>query len=439
MSLIYFEVSSAYRNRNEYPQPAQFIVQQSQGSQAQTPQYSTDPVCNAQPTRVWQTFGTLSGVVPDSAVNQGNTFQLLLTGANPTVDYYNGCVINLNDNQDRTRIEQWIPVKTAVFEANTNSESTVINTATGPVTCTITDPTDYSDIYHYQVFIPYGFQAYQFYSNAIIFNDTKNQYMPIAAYDAVTHVAGLTLTGGNISNPSWDTADVLTLRLEPPAQFGYSCTGLSTTNLLLDSSAPFLPAVGDFVRSVSLNESQRIVAATGSDVFVTPGFTSDPSGSYQLLNWTRNNQVNFVLPVGIESRNAVCYDVELLNLELPNQVLVSGGRPVYYPYFYVELSPINRMEGPIYISSNNPNSTKMLFRAVSADTTVFRNSPFIRIDGDGIVQRIKLNPCDAFKFSVYLPNGTLFQTFFTDTVSPAPPDVTLQISALFRFRRVLQQ
>jgi hypothetical protein len=93
-------------------------------------------------------------------------------------------------------------------------------------------------------------------------------------------------------------------------------------------------------------------------------------------------------------REAVCFDVELLNLVLPNAFLnvSNGSRAVFYPYVYVELTPISNSEryGPNSINSNNPNARRMLFRAIVKDVVNDVTSPFVRIDGSGMKQRVKL-------------------------------------------------
>ena len=193
-----------------------------------------------------------------------------------------------------------------------------------------------------------------------------------------------------------------------------------------------------------MNESREIISYSGPSTIVTvaPPFTTTPSGYYELLQWSRNNEIHFPFTASTASlREAVCYDVELINIELPNILLQSGhgGRAVYYPFFYVKLSPVNKSEGPYFLSSNNPHAVGKLFRVVIDDSISYQNSPFIRVDGNGMVQRIKLNPADGFEFGVYLPDGSLFRTMDQDYYSPCPPNYMVQISALFKFTRVSAQ
>ena len=51
-------------------------------------------------------------------------------------------------------------------------------------------------------------------------------------------------------------------------------------------------------------------------------------------------------------------------------------------------------------------------------------------------QTIKFKPNDSLRFSVYLPDGTLFLPVKQDTQSPYIPDPALQIDAVFSIRRL---
>jgi hypothetical protein len=180
-----------------------------------------------------------------------------------------------------------------------------------------------------------------------------------------------------------------------------------------------------------------------------PGFIQNPpiypTGSsyptYEIEQFTRENYTPFIYTGStVSSQQEVCYEIELVNLVLPNTVLQSGrgGRPIFYPYLYVELQQIassnSHQKGIIY--SNNPHSYKMLFRALVNDTATPASSPFIKIDGDSMTHVIKFKPNDSFKLAVYHSNGTIFQTVATDTTPPSNPNPLVQISACFSFKRI---
>jgi hypothetical protein len=178
-----------------------------------------------------------------------------------------------------------------------------------------------------------------------------------------------------------------------------------------------------------------------------PAFTQNPPigtgtyPTYELEKFSRENYTPFIYTGStVSSQQEVCYEIELVNLVLPNTVLQSGrgGRPIFYPYLYVELQQVassnSHQKGIIY--SNNPNSYKMLFRALVNDTATPASSPFIKIDGDSMSHVIKFKPNDSFKFGVYHANGSVFQTVAIDTTPPSNPNPMVQISACFSFKRV---
>ena len=160
---------------------------------------------------------------------------------------------------------------------------------------------------------------------------------------------------------------------------------------------------------------------------------------FEILQFTRDNVVPFTYTGStVSQQQMVCYEVELINLVLPNLTLKTGGRVAFYPYVYVELQNITGSSGgnTNIIYSNNPNSVRRLFRAAIDDIPNPLISPFIKIDGDGMTQTIKFKPNDSFKFGVYLSDGTLFETVYEDSYGPAPANPLVQISAMFSMKRV---
>lgn len=180
-------------------------------------------------------------------------------------------------------------------------------------------------------------------------------------------------------------------------------------------------------------------------VFLNNAFTTNPvvggADNYEIEAFTTDNYspMNYSGSM-VSVQQQICYEVELINLILPNVTLSSGrgGRIAFYPYLYVELQNVSSTGSGISrsIYSNNPNSTKMLFRAAIDDTPTPLISPFVKIDGDGMVQTIAFRPNDALQFSVYHSNGELFQPVEADTTDPKEPNPLLQISALFSFKRL---
>uniref|UniRef100_A0A6C0LW72 Uncharacterized protein n=1 Tax=viral metagenome TaxID=1070528 RepID=A0A6C0LW72_9ZZZZ len=247
---------------------------------------------------------------------------------------------------------------------------------------------------------------------------------------------------------------------------------LSTTTILFTSFASDIDGFynGLYITDTFLNEtriiSTYVVAkditgniisrtATVATAFTAPVTTfTITSGivssnfSYTLFNQSANilffsydNLNPFVYSGSLVSQQQmVCYEIELLNLVLPNAELAvgAGGQVSYYPYVYVELKNISSSGGGLknIIYSNNPHSTNMLFRAAIDDVPNPVNSSFIKIDGDGATQTIKFKPNDNLQFSVRLQNGEIFKTVLPEFFSPSQPNPLAQISAYFSIRRI---
>ena len=167
----------------------------------------------------------------------------------------------------------------------------------------------------------------------------------------------------------------------------------------------------------------------------------NPIQEFLLLPFSYDNLNPFVYTGSLVSQQElVCYEIQLINLILPNVVLGTslGSLISFYPYIYLELQNVSAAGAGTtnIIYSNNPNSTKMLFRCPIKDVPNPVNSTFIKIDGSGMVQTIKFRPNDNLFFSVHLPNGDLFKTILPESFSPEPPNPVIQISACFSIKRV---
>lgn len=227
------------------------------------------------------------------------------------------------------------------------------------------------------------------------------------------------------------------------------------TSATLNSSGIYSYTVNSWSNGTPSNGHNWVICTAFINYTMTnpsdpgPGFIQNPpiypTGSsyptYEIEQFSRENYTPFIYTGStVSSQQEVCYEIELVNLVLPNTVLQSGrgGRPIFYPYLYVELQQVassnSHQKGIIY--SNNPHSYKMLFRALVNDTATPASSPFIKIDGDSMTHVIKFKPNDSFKFAVYHSNGTIFQTVATDTTPPSNPNPLVQISACFSFKRI---
>jgi hypothetical protein len=140
----------------------------------------------------------------------------------------------------------------------------------------------------------------------------------------------------------------------------------------------------------------------------------------------------------VSLNDTVCYEVSLESLTLPNLLLKTGSKISFYPFVYVELSnatsPNTASNELIY--SNNPNSNKAIF-VVPVGLRVNPNTgTFLTLYSD-MKQYIKFKPNDNLVFSVYLPDGSPFNTFIEDTFPPYEPDSRIQIEVVFEITRKL--
>jgi hypothetical protein len=139
----------------------------------------------------------------------------------------------------------------------------------------------------------------------------------------------------------------------------------------------------------------------------------------------------------VSQNEAVCYEISLLNLTLPNLPLLTGSRIAFYPYVYVELinvtSPIKSAPGVIY--SNNPNSKNALIIAAVGQVSQPNLGTFLTLFSS-MKKTVKFKPNDNLLFRVFLPDGTQFQTLLPDVLPPYEPDPRLQIQATFSIKRV---
>ena len=357
----------------------------------------------------------------------------------------------------------------------------------------ITDPTDLLGPDYYYFFVPAGRIQKNAYTGYILYNETQIDYQQIINYDAITHLIAI-----NKPNPSktWSVTDNYSIRKEKPiipspsqiynnsaivsgpvtrsvtnpdASITYFIYNLSSNTIILQGSNinPNLPI--DYYKNYSLriipnssnsynyvlnspeNESKVICnsysftySGNNTLVLITNPFSSVPSTTNdvaEIQNFSYDNFNPFTYTGSLVSQQEmVCYEVELLNLILPNDVLAvgEGGRIAFYPYVYVQISNVSassaRNTNIIY--SNNPNAIRAIFRVPIDDVINPLISTFIKVDGDGMVQTIKFKPNDNLFFSVFLANGELYQTIIPENYSPSPPNPASQISASFSIRRL---
>lgn len=477
----YLEIDSTYRNRKQYPNPSNFTVLIAQ-SGTRDAMHAYDPVSLAAPQKRWVPNKLISPFISgtvDTPANAplntpGEFVMCVLIGNNAVKDpgYYVGAPIEIASPAppETVKITGWSYLSTnATHDCFTVTVSPAFSaTPSGSVTFL----PDTTDLANGSVFIPDGFVADHYYVGCILYNETQTNWRPIISYDGTTKLVGLNLSpqfGGPVDPSGWTLDDTFTIRKAPPQFTGVfpDPVPLVFPPSLNQQTSFYIPAnthvnVGDFIRFTSgahVDTNCRVTKyiAIGTIVIdltvdpptlnTLPLVTTDcilnsvPANNdmFEILQFTRDNVVPFCYSGSLVSQQEmVCYEIELINLVLPNKTLTSGGRTAFYPYVYVELQNVSGASAgtKCVIYSNNPNSTRMLFRAAIDDIPSPVISPFVKIDGDGMVQTVKFKPNDNFKFGVYLPNGEPLQTVELDSFSPDSPDPLLQVSAMFSLKRL---
>ena len=334
-----------------------------------------------------------------------------------------------------------------------------------------------------QIFVPDGHINKNAYIGNILYNETQRESRKILSYGFTTHMLSLVTSESAVSTARsgpvthWADGDSYSIRREIPIIFNNNLG--NTLNIIRitaienpNTEANFYK--NQFIRirggpgssSVSynttiykellegpppVNEVRRIIKSEESlpgsgNVYLTVDvpFTGNPNNTdlgFEILWFSEDSFNPFYYSGSLTSQqDMVCYELELLNLVLPNRNLVTcgGGYIPFYPYVYVEISNVSSAIGSSLnaIYSNNPNSTSMIFRAAVDDVNNPLTSSFVKIDGDGMMQTLKFKPNDNLKFSVRMSRGELYKTDKEDRLLPGEANPEIQISACFRIRRL---
>jgi hypothetical protein len=225
-------------------------------------------------------------------------------------------------------------------------------------------------------------------------------------------------------------------------------TGAAAGDIRLISSYTVVTNVNRIVTSRTITPynafSAPVVAGDKYDITsgtVSPKFSASISTQRACdLRYSYDNMVPFSY-IGTNSNSCeVCYRLELVNLIVPNAILSIGigSRVMFYQYLYVEIcnvtSPTAGARNVLY--SNNPHSSRAVFRASIDDTPSPLITTFVRIDGDGMLQTIKFKPNDNLRIKVTLQNGETFNTILTENYSPKPPNALIQISGIIAMTKI---
>lgn len=478
----YLELNSQYRDRVRWPLPGQFEVPISQ-SGTKSRNDAIDPVSLAAPITSWTSneFDTtgggasITGVIVAGpglppAVGAAGSQQTIIVEFSGVEDpqtisnYYVNAMLVAGENavtltpiqQRRIISSKFISVVGAVITMQFIVDSPFSDVVVDGIGIDIHDPTDLSDVNNPQVFIPVGRVGENAYAGCLLYNETSNHSRPVSGYNAITHLLTVDTTQATVANVTqgpvtgWAVTDNYSIRKERPVFTGTSLAGSTITSVIFNAASSI---VDDFYNNYFLrmtsgvadDEVTRITDYVGSTQTATvfPPFSVAPGAAdtLEIMAFSYDNAVPFDYSGSMVSQQEeVCYEIDLLNLVLPNRTLntSSGSTIAFYPYVYVNLCNVTAAgAGNVHVLySNNPNASRMLFRAAIDDVPNLLTSSFIKIDGDGAVQTVKFKINDNLLFEVRLPDGSIFKTTLDETFSPFPPNVDNQISALFSLKRL---
>ena len=300
------------------------------------------------------------------------------------------------------------------------------------------------------IFFPGGPSSEGTYVGQLLYNTDQEEYRTIIAYkDRI-----LTLDSPYTGPPDLDNYQIQSQRhLTTDLVNGTIATGAFTnTTVTLAATDSSVDGFynGQFIRIanettkppngtavtaliIAYNGTTKVASIEYTDIseFTTPTDTL----RYYIFPFTRDNY-SFLNYVGFEANERSLYRISLNSLVLPNVTLdnPNGGRIAFYPYVYVVFS--NKSIGTSsLINSNNPNSSRAVFRVPINDVPDPTLSSFVRLEGR-MVNIFEFNPWEDLKFEVYLSDGTLFKTVSQDRPPPALPNPVIQISCNIALERV---
>ena len=224
--------------------------------------------------------------------------------------------------------------------------------------------------------------------------------------------------------------------------------GTIVFNFLLDNSY-----INSFVRVLSTQPNtpdtiQQIVAFYKNIAYVKDTSYIQPLPSisptvydvcFFIYQYSTDNVSPFVYTGTIISNNQpTAYYVSLVSLSLPNQPLLTGGRITDYPFVYVEFENVGTSStgAKNLIYSNNPNANKAVFRVSIQELIYPKTELFTKNTAIEMPQVIVFKQTDDVRITIRLPNGNVFQTVQTDTVSGSVTNFFIQISALFSILKI---
>jgi hypothetical protein len=171
------------------------------------------------------------------------------------------------------------------------------------------------------------------------------------------------------------------------------------------------------------------------------------NGSLYTNNWWNGVMLSMVskdqfVPLNysgstVSQSQLTCYEIQLLNLILPNLELNSTQTLTsFFPYLFVEFTNATTMTRNVNnLYTNNQYGQSALFAVPISDVNSPTTSQFLNLNC-ATIQTVKFKPNDSFHFRVYLTNGRTFTPTLKDTLPPMIPNALVQISAIFSIKKI---
>jgi len=451
----YLDIYSSFRNRNIWPNPAEFEVLVSISGR-KSAMNADDPVALSSPPVAWTStlfdatnlgVNNVQGIITNIGVGNATSNQIItFTSAAGTLqqpdNYYKSAT--WHNITDPTQYAKVILYK---YLGNDRGQIVLDNAVVVAVgdTFDILDPTDLTDTSNPLFFIPMGSDYPSAYIDYLLYNETLNQFRNINSYDNTTGILTVNATSPVVG---WLPIHNYSIRKQPPVLVSVAAPGSTNTQVVFGTGAGSVDNLynGWFIRTPRTiydnnlvspqKEQRRIIAYDGGTLTATvsPAFTNTTLGfTVELLQFSYDNMYPFPFRATLQ-QEIPTYSIRLNRLILPNKILKvnGGGKTAFHNYVYVELASIDNPNNSI-IFSNNPNAVRALFTAsISNILDNIEKSDYIIIEGDYITQTVRFRLDTNFKFRVSMPNGETFETVLNDNLSPLEPNPKLQIRALFQ-------
>lgn len=459
MSKQYIEIDSTYRNRNGFKQPSEFEIDFN--TPMTEPHLAFDPVSDEAPIKEWKNNNDMRNYLSTKnnvVINNVNTDNLVIdisfadnsTQALSKEDnYYNN--ITVVHGTEIRRIVKYEYLETSLPNIFARITVDVPFSTTPSGNLTFNEPNIANSN---RMFIPNGSSHDNTYVGYYLYKDTNipQLYYKIIDYDSNTHHVKLdrniTVFTGSYSIRKLFPSYRLSLVTLGTTQVN----GLIPSNLLgnikIDKNIKFIrvvsnPSYGKYYKITSIKDNGDITfdfigddTSNSRNIIYSSVVANMNDIEFLSVTYDNNYSLQFTGSI-VSQTQLVCHHIQLLHIILPNKTIKHhrGGRVCRHPYVYVELSNISAGQNRNNIYSNNPHARKALFKCSIKDTTNPNQSPYVKLEGDGMIQTIKFKPTDRLYFRVILSDGSLFEVEEQETYSPLPPNPNIQINAMFSISR----